>query len=53
MKKLLFLIAVCFSCVTAHAQIMYGKPQFGVPGGMEGRNYAVIIKSNKNRRQQV
>ena len=53
MKKLLFLIAVCFSCVTAHAQIMYGKPQFGVPGGMEGRNYAVIIKSDKNRRQQV
>ena len=53
MKKLIsLLVLTCFS-MAAHAQLMFGKPQFAMRGGMEGRNYAVLIKSGKNRRDQV
>lgn len=57
MKKLFFLAIVAFLSITAYAQhvpnVMFGKPKFAIPGGLEGKNYAIIVKSDKNRRAQI
>ena len=57
MKKLFLLAIVAFISITAYAQhvpnVMYGKPKFAIPGGLEGKNYAIIVKSDKNRRAQI
>lgn len=57
MKKFFLLAIVAFLSITAYAQhvpiVMYGKPKFAIPGGLEGKNYAIIVKSDKNRRAQI
>lgn len=57
MKKLFLLAIIALLSITAYAQhvpnVMYGKPKFAIPGGLEGKNYAIIVKSNKNRRAQI
>jgi len=57
MKKLFLLAIVAFFSVTAYAQyvdiVMFGRPKFAIPGGLEGKNYAIIVKSDKNRRAQI
>ena len=57
MKKLFLLALVAFLSITAYAQhvpvLMYGNAKFAIPGGLEGKNYAIIVKSEKNRRAQI
>ena len=57
MKKLFLLAIVVLQVGLAYGQyvdnVMYGKPKFAIPGGLEGKNYAIIVKSDKNRRAQV
>lgn len=57
MKKFFLLAIVVLQVGLAYGQyvdnVMYGKPKFAIPGGLEGKNYAIIVKSDKNRRAQV
>lgn len=57
MKKLVLMAVALVMALTANAQnasvVMFGKPQFAIPGGKEGKNYAIIIESDKNVRTQV
>ena len=57
MKKFFLLAIIAFFSITANAQyvpnVMFGRPQFAIPGGLEGKNYAIIVKSDKNRRAQM
>lgn len=57
MKKLVLMAVALVMVLTTNAQsisvVMVGRPQFAIPGGKEGKNYAIIIESDKNVRTQV
>ena len=53
MKKVLFIFAMLLQMASANAQAMYGKPQFALPGGEEGKNYAVIVITDLNKKDLI
>lgn len=57
MKKLVLMAVAFVMVLTTNAQsisvVLFGRPQFAIPGGKEGKNYAIIIESDKDVRTQV
>lgn len=51
--KLFICIALIFQVVCTNAQNMYGKPDFAIKGGENGKNYAVIVKTNMSKKELV
>ncbi len=58
MKKLLFSLALMLLAICAMGQEMdvtflWGRPSHAIKGGMEGKNYAAIIKTDLQKRDVV